>query len=219
VADARRRSARARGALLAALAAAAVLLPLLLAGCGGSASSDPLVGYWVGAAKGQMVLVAIFKDGGTYKILANPNRPLGTPRKEGDALVVDTHVVVMRFVPAGADKLTIELSGASLKNGGTIALQRVDETKYADAATAYGVGIIRRGLAMWKAGGGKKYPPPSEVTPTGALGKMIAWPPNLFTSQPMQPGTAKGDYTYAQVRGGRAYSLVGHLSDGSTVGK
>jgi hypothetical protein len=48
---------------------------------------------------------------------------------------------------------------------------------------------------------------------------MMAWPNNLFTGQPMEPGTSKGDYTYKQLDGGRKYSLVGHLSDGSTVGE
>ena len=41
----------------------------------------------------------------------------------------------------------------------TTTLKRVDETQYADAATSLGIDTIRNGLADWKAGGGKKYPP------------------------------------------------------------
>ena len=48
---------------------------------------------------------------------------------------------------------------------------------------------------------------------------MIRWPSNLFTGEPMQPGQGEGDYVYKQVAGGKKYSLVGHLSDGTTVGK
>ncbi len=48
---------------------------------------------------------------------------------------------------------------------------------------------------------------------------MIAWPKNLFTNAPMQSGDANGDYTYKLLDGGKSYSLVGHLSDGSTIGK
>jgi hypothetical protein len=112
VADARRRSARARGALLAALAAAAVLLPLLLAGCGGSASSDPLVGYWIGTGKGaQMTMIQIHKDGDTYKVQSNPNRDAGTAKKEGDKLVIDTHVVTLTFTPMPQDKMDLQFTG------------------------------------------------------------------------------------------------------------
>ena len=72
---------------------------------------------------------------------------------------------------------------------------------------------------MWKAGGGKTYPPPNEVTPSGMLSKMIRWPTNMFSGQPMQPGQSKGDYTYTRLDGGKKYSLVVYLSDGSTIGK
>ena len=51
------------------------------------------------------------------------------------------------------------------------------------------------------------------------LAQMIRWPTNMFTGQPMQPGQDKGDYTYARLDGGKKYSLVAHLSDGSTIGK
>jgi hypothetical protein len=222
VAEARRRPADAARsfAAAAALLTAVVLLIALAAGCGGgSASDDPLVGYWVGGDHSHLTLVNIQNAGGAYKVLANPNVSVGDARKDGDGLVVDTHAVVMTFSPTGDDKLSLEFSGEMFKQAKTVTLNRVDETQYADAATAYGLSTIGRGLAMWKGGGGKAYPPPKEVTPTGMLGKMIGWPTNLFTTKPMQPGEDKGDYTYKQLDGGKAYSLVGHLSDGTTVGK
>jgi hypothetical protein len=214
-----RRVRRLTAAVIAAFAAA--LLAALLAGCGGStASTDPLVGYWVGGGTGaQMTLVQISSNGGKYAVLANPNRPTGSANKEGDSLLVDTHAVLMRFTPVPADKLQLQFTGQMFKKPVTQSLSRTDQTGYADAATAYGIVAIRRGLAMWKAGGGKKYPPAKEVASTGMLAKMIRWPVNLFTGQPMKPGGAKGDYTYSQVGGGKSYSLLGHLSDGSTIGK
>jgi hypothetical protein len=214
-----RRAARTTLVLLAIVAAAA--LGAVVAGCGGSsASSDPLVGYWVGGGQGpQMTLVQIQKDGGTYKVLANPNVPTGEAKKESDSLIVDTHAVVMRFTPAAGDKLDLQFTGQMFKKPVTMTLARTDQTGYADAATAYGVVAIRRGLAMWKAGGGKAYPPAGEVTPAGMLSKMIGWPVNMFTGQPMQPSKDKGDYTYTRLAGGKKYSLVGYLSDGSTIGK
>jgi hypothetical protein len=223
VGDARRSGARRRAplALLGILAAA--LVAVALAGCGSAssgASSDPLVGYWVGGGQGsQMTLVQILKDGGTYKVLANPNVPAGDAVKSGDSLVVDTHAVKMKFTPQPNDQLQLGFSGEMFKTPVTTTLKRTDETGYADAATAYGLVAIRRGLAMWKAGGGKTYPPPNEVSSSGMLAKMIRWPTNMFTGQPMQPGQGKGDYTYRQLDGGKKYSLVAYLSDGSTMGK
>ena len=194
------------------------------AGCASTpsstSSSDPLVGYWVGGGKGsQMTLVQIRKNGSAYQVLANPAVPAGDAKKRGDSLVVDAHVVKLTFTPQPGDQLALEFGGDMFKKPVTVKLSRTDQTGYADAATAYGLVAIRRGLGMWKAGGGKTYPPPGEVTPSGMLAKMIRWPTNMFTGQPMQPGNDKGDYTYSQLDGGQAYSLVAHLSDGSTIGK
>jgi len=226
VAESRRERRRLRrGPLVLLAVVAAALVAAALTGCGtsgggSSASSDPLVGYWVGGGKGaQMTLVQIQKNGETYKVLANPDVPAGDAKKEGDTLVVDTHVVKLTFSPQAADELALEFTGDMFKKPVTVNLSRTDQNGYADAATAYGLVAIRRGLAMWKAGAGKKYPPPGEVTPAGMLAKMIRWPTNMFTGQPMQPGTGKGDYTYAQLDGGTGYSLVAYLSDGSTIGK
>lgn len=222
MAEAPRDHTRAGSVLSAALAAVALLIAVL-AGCGGSGGSaaedDPFVGYWIGAGKAQMTLVQIASEGGEYVALANPDVPVGDVKEKDGTLVVDSHAVVMTFTPVSTDKLTLEFSGEMFEQPQAVSLARVDETRYADAATAYGVSAIERGLAMWKAGGGKKYPPPKEVTPTGMLSGMIRWPNNLFAGRPMEPGESKGDYTYKLVAGGKKYSLIGHLSDGGTVGE
>jgi hypothetical protein len=219
VADTRRGFTRARGGLLALLAVSALIVALL-AGCGEtSTEDDPFAGYWIGAGEGQMTLVQIAVDGGEYTILANPDVPVGDAEEKDGDLVVDTHAVLMTFTPAAADELTLAFSGEMFEQPRTVSLKRADKTQYADAATGLGVSAIKRGLAMWEAGGGKKYPPPSEVTPAGLLGKMIRWPNNLFTGTPMAPGESEGDYTYTRLDGGKDYSLVGHLSGGGTVGQ
>ncbi len=223
--DKTRRSRRSlrHSTLVALTVIAATLLAGVVPGCGGSSTAgatDPLVGYWVGGGNaGQMTLVHIQRDGDTYTVLANPDTPTGAVKKEGASLVVDTHAVIMRFTPQPADRLTLEFTGEMFKKPVSMTLQRTDETGYADASTAYGLLAIRRGLATWKAGGGKTYPPPKEVTPSGMLAQMIHWPTNLFSAQPMQPGTDAGNYTYSRLDGGKKYSLIGHLSDGSTIGK
>ena len=211
----RARGRRVTAALIALFAAA------LLSGCGEptATSADPFEGYWAGGGTSGMRLVHIVKDGDSYKVFANPDLEAPAPTMEDDTLVIDTHAVKMTLTPAGTEELTLELTGDVLEAPATTALKRVSETQYADAAVGLGLTSIHRGLAMWKAGGGKDYPPASEVTAEGALGQMIAWPSDLFTGQPMQPGEDNGDFTYKLLDGGKKYSLVGHLSDGDTVGK
>jgi hypothetical protein len=224
VAEARIRS-RARvvraPAVLAMALVAAALAVAALAGCGSPALSgdDPLAGYWIGGGKTGMRLVHIVKEGDSYRVFANPDYEPPRPTMKDGALVVDTHSVVMSLIPAGTDKLDLEYSGEMFKTPETIAMKRVDQATYADAATGFGINALRDGLAMWKAGGGKEYPPVEEMSATGMLGKMIAWPNNLFTGQPMQLGDGKGNFTYKLLAGGKKYSLVGHLSDGKTIGE
>ena len=218
-----RRLGRPVALALAALLGAAALA-LLLAACGGgtseSSSSDPLVGYWIGTGKGgQMTMIQIHKDGDTYKVLSNPDTDAGTAEKVGDGLVIDTHVVKLTFTPMPQDKLDLQFTGEMFKQPVNVTLSRVTETEYNDGAVAYGLVAIRRGLAMWKAGGGKEYPPVKEVTPTGMLSQMISWPPNLFTGGPMVPEASTGNFVYAPTKGGKSYTLKGYLSDGSTLGK
>ena len=170
--DARRapgtRARRAPAVLLVVLAA--VLSAAALAACGSPALSgqdDALTGYWIGGGESGMRLVHITKEGDSYRVLANPDFEAPGPKLKDGALVVDTHSVVMSLIPAGTDKLDLQLSGQMFETPQTTALKRVDKTQYADAATSLGIDTIRQGLADWKAGGGKKYPPPAEVTPSG----------------------------------------------------
>jgi hypothetical protein len=222
VADLRlQRLARTVTLFLAALVGTAALA-LLLAACGGgsSGSTDPLVGYWIGSGKGaQMTMIQIQKDGDTYKVLSNPNHDAGTAAKDGDDLVIDTHVVKLRFTPKSQDKLNLEFTGEMFKQPVNVTLSRVSQAEYKDGAVAYGLVVLRRGLAMWKSGGGKKYPPAKEVTPNGMLSKMIAWPVNLFSNGPMVPEASTGNFLYAPTNGGKSYSLKGYLADGSTLGE
>lgn len=210
--------------MLAALVAAA-LLAVTLAACGGggetTASEDPLVGYWIGGGGqgGQMTMLQIAKDGDTYTVKSNPDQPMGEVKKDGQDLVVDTHVVSIRITPVSQDKLGLEFSGEMFKEPQTVELSRVTEAAYKDGAVAYGLLLIRRGLAMWKAGGGKQYPPAKEVMPDGMLAKMIAWPVNLFTDGPMVQDASTGNFSYRQLAGGKKYSLKAYLADGSTIGK
>jgi len=218
VAERRRRRLRAT-LFTAALATALLTLAALVAACGGStASNDPLAGYWVGGGTATPILLHIVKSGDTYSLRANPDTPLGDATKDGDSLVVDTHAVTMTFTPGADGTLSVTLGGEAVKKERALTLQRVDEDQYADAAVKYGVAAIRRGLMMWVRGGGKKFPPPNEVNSNGLLGKMVVpWPANMFSGQPMQPGDSKGDYTYTMTDGGKQFTLVGHLSDGTTT--
>jgi hypothetical protein len=221
VAEPRRSSAGRRAALVLAALLAVATLAVALAACGDDSAAspdDPLVGYWIGGGAEQMSLLQIGKDGDTYTVASNPDQPMGDVKQEGDSLVIDTHVVSVRISPVSKDEIAMEFTGDVFKEPQTVALSRVNETEYSDGATAYGVLILRRGLAMWKAGGGKKYPPAKEVMPDGMLAKMIAWPANLFTGGPMVQEASTGNFAYELIDGGKKYSLKAYLSDGSTIG-
>ena len=74
---------------------------------------------------------------------------------------------------------------------------------------------IQTGITTCAANASDLYPMPSEVTQTGGVADYVSpWPINPVTNQPMVPGTATGDYTYQQINGGQAYTLVGHLGNG-----
>ena len=222
MADLRRSSVGRRAALVLAALVAMVALAVALAACGGDSAAsadDPLVGYWIGGGGEQMTLVHIEKDGDTYVVKSNPDQPMGDVKQDGDSLVVDTHVVKVRITPLPQDKLGLEFTGDMFEQPQTVELSRVTEDGYRDGAAAYGMLLIRRGLAMWKAGGGKNYPPAKEVMPDGMLAKMIAWPVNLFTNGPMVQEASAGNFAYKVIDGGKKYSLKTYLSDGSTIGQ
>jgi hypothetical protein len=222
VADPRRIPAGRRAVLVLAALLAVAALAVALAACGGDSAAsadDPLAGYWIGGGGEQMTLVHIEKEGDSYVVTSNPDQPMGEVKQEGDSLVVDTHVVKVRISPLAGDKLGLEFTGDVFEQPQSVELSRVTEEGYRDGAAAYGMLLIRRGLAMWKAGGGKKYPPAEEVMPDGMLAKMIAWPVNLFTGGPMVQEASDGNFAYKVLDGGKKYSLKTYLSDGSTIGQ
>ncbi|NLE23333.1 MAG: hypothetical protein GX624_11240 [Actinobacteria bacterium] len=215
------RRQRGRG-VLAALTAVLVTAVLMaaLAACGGdSADGDPLVGFWLGGGSPDgMTMVQVGKDRDDYVVLTNPDAPAGDAVREGDSLVVDSHAVTMTLTPAGPDQLSLTFSGSMFASPQAVVLERVDATQYADASVAAGLAVLRRGLAMWKAGGGKKYPPAEEVAADGLLGTMVRWPSNPFTGGPMEQGEDPGDFTYERLDSGRKYALTARLSDGGIIG-
>jgi len=201
--------------------AAAVLAAVAATACGGAtvAADDPLVGFWLGGGSAdQMTMIQVGRSGSDYIVLADPDAPAGDAVKKGDSLVIESHAVTMTLQPAGADELALTFSGEMFATPHSVVLRRVTRTRYADASVAQGIAVLRRGLAMWKAGGAETYPPADEVAADGLLAQMVRWPSNPFTGGPMGTGTGPGEYTYKLLDGGRKYALTGHLSDGRTVG-
>ena len=60
-----------------------------------------------------------------------------------------------------------------------------------------------------------QLPAVTDVTEGGALADNLpGWPDNPFTNQPMQPGTAPGDYTYAPSPDGATFGFTVVFSSG-----
>ncbi len=219
----RARPGTAAAILTTAWSVGVALLIILLggAGCGGGAvtSGDPLAGFWLGGGSAeQMTMIQVGVDGGEYVVLTNPDAPAGHAVKKGDSLVIESHAVTTTLTPAGQDRLSATFTGEMFATPQPVVLRRVTRTEYADASVAHGIATLQRGLAMWEAGGGEEYPPAREVAADGLLGEMVRWPSNPFTGGPMKQGDEPGEFTYRLLRGGKDYSLVGHLSDGGVVG-
>ena len=65
---------------------------------------------------------------------------------------------------------------------------------------------IETGIRAYQAMNGSLPPDASQMT----LGQFVSpWPKNPWTGGPMQPGTGKGDYSYAQTNDG--FRLTVHL--------
>ena len=61
-----------------------------------------------------------------------------------------------------------------------------------------------------------QLPAVTDVTESGALADYLpGWPSNPFTDQPMQPGTAPGDYTYARSADGATFGFTVVFSSGA----
>jgi predicted amidohydrolase YtcJ len=75
-----------------------------------------------------------------------------------------------------------------------------------------GIHAIQVGIQTWAVENADKFPPVSEVTQAGGVGKVVdGWPTDPFTGAPMKQGTDPGDYTYTRLKNGAGYRLAGHL--------
>lgn len=82
-----------------------------------------------------------------------------------------------------------------------------------DAAAKLNLVSVKSGIQAYIATNGQLPPSVSQ----SVLGGVVdAWPTNPFTTAPMTEGTAPGDYTYTP-GSGTSFTLVVHLSDGSTA--
>jgi len=96
-------------------------------------------------------------------------------------------------------------------NVNEVPTQNIDVAK--DAAAKLNLVSVKTGIQAYIATNGQLPPSVSQ----SVLGGVVdAWPTNPFTKAPMAEGTAPGDYTYTP-GGGTSYTLVVHLSDGSTA--
>jgi len=86
---------------------------------------------------------------------------------------------------------------------------KIDVAK--DAAVKAQIMSIQTGIQAFIASSGSAPSDASQAT----LGSFVnPWPTNPFTTAPMKPGTAAGDYVYTP-GAGTAYTLAVNLSDGS----
>jgi hypothetical protein len=87
----------------------------------------------------------------------------------------------------------------------------------ADQEVVANIARLQVGIVAWAADNNNLYPPPQDVVEGGGLSQYVTpWPTNPFTSVPMAPGTAPGNYVYEQLSGGQAYKITGYLSNGLT---
>ena len=82
-----------------------------------------------------------------------------------------------------------------------------------DTAAKANLLAVKTGIQVYIATNGQ-LPPSAAQSVVG--GVVNPWPTNPFTKAPMAEGTAPGDYTYTP-GSGTSYTLVVHLSDGSTA--
>ena len=87
---------------------------------------------------------------------------------------------------------------------------KIDVAK--DAVVKAQLMSIQTGIQAYIASSGSV---PQEASQATLGGFVDPWPTNPFSSAPMKPGTAVGDYVYTP-GAGTAYTLAVNLSDGST---
>lgn len=97
--------------------------------------------------------------------------------------------------------------GACGSSPATNPAAQIDQAK--NVAAKAEIISIETGIRAYQAMGGQLPADASQAT----LGQFVnPWPKNPWTGGPMQPGTGKGDYSYAQTSGG--FRLTVHLDGG-----
>ena len=89
----------------------------------------------------------------------------------------------------------------------------------ADQQVMSNIQQLQVAVITWSTNNNNLYPPPADVTQTGAIASYSSvdpWPTNPYTGLPMKPGTSPGDYTYQQLNGGAGYQLTGYIANGLT---
>jgi len=98
----------------------------------------------------------------------------------------------------------------------------VDPNAEQDAQITQGIRTLQSAVQSWSADHQDIYPATDLVVSTGAFSAYVqrdqgSWPLNPVGGQPMQPGTAAGDYTYEQLDGGQGFKLTGYGVDGTPL--
>ena len=76
---------------------------------------------------------------------------------------------------------------------------------------------LNAAILQYAATHGNVFPPPSDVSQSGAVGQsMSTWPTNSYTGLAMKAGAQPGDYVYEQLQDGKDYRLTAYLSGGFT---
>lgn len=101
---------------------------------------------------------------------------------------------------------TLALAGCG-SSAATNPATQIDQAK--NVAAKAEILSVETGIRAYQAMNGSLPADASQMT----LGQLVSpWPKNPWTGGPMQPGTGKGDYSYAQTNDG--FRLTVHL-DGS----
>ena len=201
---------------------------------------EPFVGYWVAYEPHSVALsIEVLRQGATYEVSMNgePSIPVRLQRDHlvlGRARLYQLRQQLPGGVPTellwrrGHCVLSLNL-GPYAARPALVDLVRQDRAAYVktvDGIADYEAWHELSDLAQWVQGWAFLRPPhkppaPSQLRPGSTFVSWIrtnaspwSWPRNPFTGQPMNQGTAPGDFTYTV--NGRTWKLMGHASDGST---
>jgi hypothetical protein len=103
--------------------------------------------------------------------------------------------------------LAVALAGCGT-SAATNPVAQIDQAK--NVAAKAEIVSIETGIRAYQAIGGGQLP--ADASQATLRQFVNPWPKNPWTGGPMQPGTGKGDYSYAQTSGG--FRLTVHLDGG-----